>query len=172
MRHLDRLDGQGPSQLGRLPWSKGPEANPRFESASAKMKKVEEQTGERNSFFGGAKKDLPILEHQAVNDRWQAIDMVGVNMGQQDDANLARVELHLLNFLDGTARAIDENKVFPVPQKKRGIISRRRGNGSPRSQKEYLGHRVLCRLPYIKENPVKIKCCEQSKIAKEASPYL
>jgi hypothetical protein len=97
------------------------------------MKDVEEEPGKRDGFFGAAEENFTLLEHQGVNDRGQAIDVVGVNMGQEDNPDTAGVELELFDFLDGAARAVDKNKIFDVAQKERRVISRRSGDRSSRS---------------------------------------
>lgn len=85
-------------------------ADPHLESFLLKPEKVQESAAEFDRLFGAVESDQALLEHQAVNQRWQAVDVVGVDVRHKDCAYLERAESKFFDFLDDAAGAVDQDE--------------------------------------------------------------
>ncbi len=111
---------------------------------------IEEATSQVDRSRRAIDADFSILEHQAVDEGWPAIHVVGVDVGQEHGPNLTGVNLELQEFLDNAPWTINEDNGFLISEEKRSIVPLLSGDRAACSEKSDLGHRFSANDTYRK----------------------
>jgi len=118
----------------------GPEANPHPDFLLAESKKVQKATGEGDRLVGAQNPHFSVLEHQAMDEGRQTINVVRMDMSEEDRRNSAGIEGELSEFGHSAPGAIDEHKPAARAEKNGGVISLRSRHPPSGAQKINLGH--------------------------------